>query len=178
VLHLSFDNVSGTNVINNGTGGTAMNGTLTGTASIVSGGRYGNALSIPAGAATNAYVLVNNPVVAMTGAASWTIGMWAKTTTAGGVYAYQGSGSWASGNMTFYLNEGSDSGYGTKAGGVSYAQGWEEGSTTINDGNWHFLVMTCNGSTKAMFVDGNVDAVNCGSEVPRIPAMKILVWAA
>ena len=159
VLHLSFDNVSGTNVINNGTGGTAMNGTLTGTASIVSGGRYGNALSIPAGAATNAYVLVNNPVVAMTGAASWTIGMWAKTTTAGGVYAYQGSGSWASGNMTFYLNEGSDNGYGTKAGGVSYAQGWEEGSTKINDGNWHFVVMTCNGSTKAMYVDGNVDAI-------------------
>jgi autotransporter-associated beta strand protein len=85
--------------------------------------------------------------------------MWVKTTTAGGVYAYQGSGGWASGNMTFYLNEGSDSGYGTKAGGVSYAQGWEEGSTTVNDGNWHFLVMTCNGSTKAMYMDGNVDTV-------------------
>jgi autotransporter-associated beta strand protein len=116
-------------------------------------------LSIPSGTANAAYVLINNPVVAMTGANPWTIAMWVKTTTAGGVYAYQGSGGWASGNMTFYLNEGSDNGYGTKAGGVSYAQGWEEGSTNINDGNWHFLVMTCNGSTKAMYVDGNGDNI-------------------
>ena len=160
VLYMSFNDVSGSTVINQGSGGATMNGTLTGTAKIVSGGiNGGNALSIPSGAANAAYVLVNNPVVAMTGAASWTIGMWVKTTNAGGVYAYQGSGSWASGNMTFYLNEGSDNGYGTKAGGVSYAQGWEEGSTKINDGNWHFVVMTCNGSTKAMYVDGNVDAI-------------------
>jgi fibronectin-binding autotransporter adhesin len=164
VLHMTFDNVSGSTtgatVFNQGTGGTAMNGTLNGTATIVSGGRFGDALSIPSGAANAAYVLVNSPVVAMTGAAKWTIGMWVKTTTAGGVYAYQGSGGWASGNMTFYLNEGSDAGLGTKAGGVSYAQGWEEGSTNINDGNWHFLVMTCNGSTKAMYVDGNVDSIS------------------
>jgi autotransporter-associated beta strand protein len=156
---LTFDQVGGTVVTNIGTGGAALNGTLTGTASIVSGGRYGKALSIPAGNANAAYVLVNNPVVAMTGAASWTIGMWVKTTVAGGVYAYQGSGGWGSGNMTFYLNEGSDNGHGTKAGGVSYAQGWEEGSTNITDNNWHFLVMTCNGSTKAMYVDGNVDTI-------------------
>jgi len=160
LLYLSFDNVSGSTVVNQGTGGAALNGTLTGTAAVVSGGiNGGNALSIPSGAANAAYVLITNPVVAMTGAASWTIAMWVKTATAGGVYAYQGSGGWASGNMTFYLNEGSDSGYGAKAGGVSYAQGWEEGSTTVNDGNWHFLVMTCNGSTKAMYVDGNVDTI-------------------
>jgi autotransporter-associated beta strand protein len=160
VLHLSFDNVSGTNVINDGTGGSAMNGVLTGTATIsTNGGRFGNALSIPAGAANAAYVLINSPVVAMTGAASWTLGMWVKTATAGGVYAYQGSGGWASGNMTFYLNQGSDSGYGTKAGGVSYAQGWETGTTAINNNVWHFVVMTCNGSTKAMYVDGNLDTI-------------------
>ncbi len=159
VLHLTFDNVNGSTVINEGSGGSSMNGTLTGAATIVSGGRFGNALSIPSGAANAGYVLVNNPVVGMTGGNGWTIAMWVKTGTAGGVYAYQGSGGWASGNMTFYLNEGSDAGYGAKAGGVSYAQGWEEGSTSINDGNWHFLAMTCNGSTKAMYVDGKVDAI-------------------
>lgn len=159
VLHLTFDNVSGSTVVNEGTGGSALNGTLEGTATIVSGGRFGKCLNIPSGAANAAYVLINNPVVAMTGANAWTIAMWIKTTTAGGVYAYQGSGGWSSGNMTFYLNEGSDAGYGTKAGGVSYAQGWEEGSTVINNGNWHFLVMTCNGSAKAMYVDGNVDSI-------------------
>jgi fibronectin-binding autotransporter adhesin len=160
VLHLSFDNVSGSTLVNEGFGGSAMNGTLEGAASIVSSGRFGsNCLSIPSGAATNAYVLINNPVVAMAGTNAWSLALWVKTTTAGGVYAYQGSGSWVSGNMTFYLNEGSDSGYGTKAGGVSWGQGWEEGSTTINDGKWHFLVMTCNGSTKAMYVDGNADSI-------------------
>jgi len=158
ILHLSFDNVSGTNVINDGTGGSVMNGALTGTATITAGGRYGNCLSIPAGAANAAYVLINNPVVALTGAGRWTIGMWLKTSTAGGVYAYQGAGGWASGNTMFYLNQGSDAGYGTKAGGVSYAQGWEEGSTALNNNTWHFVVMTCNGSTKTMYLDGNVDA--------------------
>jgi autotransporter-associated beta strand protein len=160
VLHLSFDNVSGTNVINDGTGGSAMNGVLTGTATIsTNGGRFGNALNIPSGAANAAYVLINNPVVAMTGAGSWTLGMWIKTSTAGGVYAYQGSGSWASGNMVFYLNESSDGGYGTKAGGVSYGQGWETGTTAINNGAWHFVVMTCNGTTKTMYLDGNAETI-------------------
>jgi len=159
ILHFSFDNVSGSTVINDGAGGAGLNGTLEGGASIVSGGRFGNCLSVPSGAATSGYVFVNNPVVPMTGSSAWTIAMWVKTTNAGGVYAYQGSGGWASGNMTFYLNEGSDAGYGTRAGGVSYAQGWEEGSTTINDGNWHFLVMTCNGSSQAMYVDGRVDSI-------------------
>jgi autotransporter-associated beta strand protein len=159
LLWLTFDQVGGGVVTNLGTGGSAMNGTLTGTASIVSGGRYGKALNIPSGAANAAYVLINNPVVALTGANAWTVAMWVKTTTAGGVYAYQGSGGWTSGNMTFYLNEGSDSGYGTKAGGVSYAQGWETGTAAINDGNWHFVVMTSNGSSKTMYVDGNGDAV-------------------
>ena len=49
VLHMTFDNVSGTTVVNQGSGGSAMNGTLTGSATIVSGGRFGNALSIPSG---------------------------------------------------------------------------------------------------------------------------------
>ena len=155
---MSFNAVNGSTVINQGTGGSAMNGTLTGTATIVSGGiNGGNALSIPSGSASAAYVLITNPVVAFSGTASWTIGYWVKTTTAGATFAYQGSGGWASGNTTFYLNNGS--GAGTHAGCVSYSQGWEQGSTNINDGNWHFLVMTCNGSAKAMYVDGKVDTI-------------------
>ncbi len=160
VLYLSFDKVGGTTVFNEGSGGTAMNGTLVGGAAIVGGGRLGgNALSIPA--IVNAgYVMINNPVVSMTGSASWTIGMWMKTSTAGAVYAYQGNGGWASGNMVFHLNNGSADGAGAYAGGVSYGQGWEEGSTVINDGNWHFVVMTCSGLTnETLYVDGNVDAV-------------------
>ena len=156
VLYMSFDKVIGTTVNNEGSGGSAMNGTLIGSASVVNGGRLGgNCLSVGSGWG---YVLVTNPVVAMTGAGTWSVGMWMKTTTAGGGYLYQGSGGWGSGNMAFYLNPGGGSA-GTHAGGVSFAQGWEQGSTTINDGNWHFVVMTCNGTTKAMYVDGNVDTI-------------------
>jgi len=159
LLHLSFDDVSGTTVVNQGTGGTTDNGTIMGGASIVSGGRFGNCLSIPSGTASAGYVVISNAVVSLTNNASWTIGMWLKTSTAGGTYAYQGSGGWANGNITFYLNGGSGTGTATNAGGVSYAHGWEEGSTKVNDGSWHFVVMTCNGTTKAMYVDGNVDAI-------------------
>jgi len=66
-----------------------MNGTLTGTASIVSGGiNGGKALSIPAGAANAAYLLINNPCAADR-RQSLDDCLWVKTTTAGGVYAYQ-----------------------------------------------------------------------------------------
>ncbi len=159
ILHLTFDNVSGTTVVNQGSGGSAMDGTLTGTATIVSGGRFGNALKIPSGASSNAYVLVSSPVVNFNNASNWTWGMWLQTTTAGGTYMYQGNGTaWASGYTTFYLNSGT--GGGTHAGGVRYAQGWETGTNVVNDGNWHFVVMTDNGGVKKMYVDGVLDSLS------------------
>ena len=159
VLHLTFDKVSGTTVSNQGSGGSAMDGTLTGTASIVSGGRFGNALSIPSGASSNAYVLVNSPVVNFNNTGNWTWGMWIQTTTAGGTYMYQGNGTaWASGYTTFYLNNGAAAA-GTHAGGVRYAQGWETGTNVVNDGTWHFVVMTDNGGVKKMYVDGVLDSL-------------------
>jgi autotransporter-associated beta strand protein len=167
VLRFTFDQVGGTVVTNLGTGGSAMNGTLTGSATIVSGGRYGKALNIPSGAATAAYVLVNNSVVPLncTAGSSWTVAMWLKTSTAGGVYMYQGDGGWAYGNTEFYLENGTQGdGAGTHAGGVRYAEGWQSGTTNIADGNWHFVVMTCNNGVKAMFVDGAVDAILSGGQ--------------
>ena len=163
VLHLTFDNVSGTTVINQGSGGAVMNGILTGTATVVSGGRFGKALSIPSGAATAAYVLVTNsvnPLNITSPSNSWTLGMWLKTSTAGGVYAYQGSGGWVQNNTEFYLaiTNGAD-GAGTHAGGVRSYQGWEAGTNIINDGNWHFVVMTCNSGMKAQYVDGTLDSL-------------------
>jgi autotransporter-associated beta strand protein len=165
VLWLTFDQVGSGVVTNLGTGGSAMNGTLTGTASIVSGGRYGKALNIPDGAATAAYVLVNNAVVPLNATAgnSWSVGLWLKTATAGAAYFYQGDGGWASGNTEFYLENGTaGAGAGTHAGGVRYAQGWESGTATINNSAWHFVVMTCNSGTKALYVDGALDAFITG----------------
>jgi autotransporter-associated beta strand protein len=171
LLYMSFDNVSGSTVNNDGSGGAAMSGTLTGSATIVSGGRLGgNALSIPA--TVNAgYVLITNSVVPFSGSSAWTVAMWIKTTTAGGVYLYQGNGAWnntGGANTVFHLNNGGNNGAGSGmgidgrgsfAGGVSYGRGWQSGSTVVNDGNWHFVVMTCDASnTKVSYVDGNLDS--------------------
>lgn len=157
LLQMSFDTVIGTTVVNQGSGGAAMNGTLTGTATIVSGGRFGNALSIPSGASSAAYVLITNSVVPLDATGNWSVGLWVKTGTAGGAYLNQSDGGWGSGNTTFYLNNGS--GAGTKAGGVRYAQGWEQGTKVINDGQWHFIVLTAGGGIKRQYVDGALDAL-------------------
>ena len=160
VLHLSFDNVSGSTVINDGTGGAAMNGTLTGAgATVVSGGRYGNALSLNG---TGAYVVISNKVTSLdcnAGGASWTYALWIKTATAGATYGYQGDGTWSStAQTTFYLNNNNGTSGGTRAGGVRYADNWLTGTTAINNNNWHFVVITVSSGTKTIYVDGNVDA--------------------
>jgi autotransporter-associated beta strand protein len=158
LLHLSFDNVSGKAVINSGTGGSAMNGTLSGTAVITTGGRFGNALSIGSGAADAGYVLIPNSVVPLNTSGNWTVAMWINTSTAGGVYAYQGDGGWGWGNTTFHLNNGSSGGAGAQAGGVRWGEGWERGTASLTDGAWHFVVMTCSAGTKVGYVDGSVDS--------------------
>ena len=156
VLHLSFDNVSGSTVINDGSGGSGMNGTLNGSAGIVSGGMFGNCLQISGSSASDASCRIANAVVPLTVTNAWTVAMWIQTYTSGGCYAYQGDGGWGPNNTSFYLNNGN--GGGTRAGGVRYGTGWEEGSTDINDGAWHHLVMTCSNGTKTLYLDGNVDA--------------------
>ena len=162
ILHFSFDNVSGSTVINDGAGGAALNGTLVGNVSVVSGGRFGSALQIGAGAVNASYVAVSNAVVPLNGSGTWTVAMWIKTTAAGSAFLYQGDGSWASGNTMFYLNSGSTAA-GTKAGGVRWGGGWEEGSTTLNDGNWHFVALVDNAGTKSLYVDGHADTLAANS---------------
>ena len=77
---------------------------------------------------------------------------------------YQGSGGWVSGNTEFYLENGTQGdGAGTHQGGVRWGQAWVSGTATINDGLWHFLVMTMNNGTKTLYVDGAVDAILSGS---------------
>ncbi len=159
LLHLSFDNVSGSTVSNDGSGGSAFDGTLTGTATVVAGG-VGNCLSIPAGNSQNAYVAISSPV-SFDNSGTWSWAMWIKTTTPGGTYMYQGDGGWGPANRTFYLNNGSTTGH--QIGGVSYAQGWETGTTAVDDGLWHFIAMTCNNGTKTMYVDGVVDNISVNS---------------
>ena len=167
VLHLSFDNTNGSTVINDGTAGSTMNGTLTGTASIVSGGRRGNALQITGTAKNAGYVLITGsggPTMNVQSGAAWTVAYWLKTTTPGAITMYQGNGGWdntGGADTLVYCGNGTPEALGssTHVGIVSYGRNFEEGTATITDGNWHFIVMTCNGTTKVNYVDGAMDAM-------------------
>lgn len=155
LLHLSFDNTFGATVINGGSGGSALNGTLIGAGvSITTNGHSGKGLLVGTNAVNSSYLLINSPVVNFNNGGAWSWAMWIRTATPGGAYMYQGDGGWASGNSSFYLNPGSAAS-GTQGGGVRYAQGWQTSSTTnLNDGQWHFIAMTCNSGAKVFYVDG------------------------
>ena len=152
VLHFSFENVGGLTVTNDGSGGSAFDGTLNGTATVVAGG-VGNCLSISGANANSASCRIASSVVPLDATSPWTVAIWIRTSTAGACYAYQGDGGWADGNTSFYLNQGNGD-PGTRAGGVRYAQNWVTGTSAINDGIWHHIVVSCNGSTRSVYVDG------------------------
>lgn len=167
VLHLTFDNVAGSGngsiITNTGSGGANFNGKIVGSggASIVSGGRFGNALSLngTGGTTSNNIVIITNKVLNTDSSASWTVGYWLKTTTAGAVIMYQGDGTWSSaGQTTYYLNSGGAA-TGTRAGYVRWGGGWLTGTTTLNDGAWHFVTLVDNAGSQTIYVDGNLDAV-------------------
>ena len=167
VLHLTFNNSVGSGngsvITNTGSGGATMNGTLvsSGGASIQSGGRFGNAfyLNGTGGNASNNIVIITNSVLDTSVSASWTVGYWLKTSTAGAVVMYQGDGTWSSsGQTTFYLNNNGTTS-GTHAGAVRWAGGWLTGTTALNNNAWHFVTLVDNAGTESIYVDGNVDAV-------------------
>jgi autotransporter-associated beta strand protein len=167
VLYMSFDNTNGSTVINDGASGSVMNGTLTGNASIVSGGRRGNALQITGTAKNSGYVLITGsggPTMNVQSGAAWTVAYWLKTTTPGAITLYQGNGGWdnsGGADTLVYCGSGNPEvlGSSTHVGIVSYGRQWEEGTANITDGQWHFIVMTCNGTTKANYVDGVLDTL-------------------
>jgi len=163
VLWMSFDQAGNGVVTNQGTGGWAMNGTLIGSgAYITNAGRFGSALYVNGtGGATAANIVqISSKIVDTSASASWTVGYWVKTTTAGAVVMYQGDGGWSSsGQTTYLLNANSGSTAGTKAGAVRWAGGFLTGTTALNDGNWHFIALVDSVGTETIYVDGNVDAV-------------------
>jgi autotransporter-associated beta strand protein len=167
VLHLSFENALGSGngaiITNTGTGGVAMNGRIvsTGGASIASGGKFGNALSLNGTGSntSNNIVIITNKVFATDASASWTVAYWLKTTTSGAVIMYQGDGTWSSsGQTTFYLNS-NNTVAGTRAGCVRWAGGWLTGSTALNNNAWHFVTLVDNAGTETIYVDGTPDSV-------------------
>jgi autotransporter-associated beta strand protein len=149
-----------TTVTNLGTGGSAMNGTLAGGASIVSGGLNGqNALELFGN--SNSFVGVNNAITSLsTTGASWTVTGWVNTSTTGATLFYKGNGSWASGNSTFYLTNGNGNSGGTAAGFVRYGGGWVWGSSPVNTGTWQFVAITDNNGTETIYTNGVANSTN------------------
>jgi autotransporter-associated beta strand protein len=163
VAWYSFDNVSGSTVVNTGTGGSAMNGTLTGNATIVSGGKFGNAVSLSGGGS----VVVNNPITDMGGAADWTISAWVHTTTPGASIMDKSDGStWTWDNSVFYLGGGNGAGAGGIPSGVRYGRNFiaaSSSTTPVDDGTWHMVTYVDAAGNYSIFTDGELDSLSAGN---------------
>jgi autotransporter-associated beta strand protein len=174
VASYSFDTVNGLVISNDGTGGTSMNGALSGGATIVSGGQAGNAVSLANGASVN----INNPIVNMGNTSNWTMTAWVKTATAGGSLLTKGAGSgWAYGNTIFYLGDGSGPGSGAIPSSVRWAGGFFQGSanaTPVTDNTWHQITYVNSAGSFAIYVDGVAQTLasnNSGLSVPDVGTM-------
>jgi autotransporter-associated beta strand protein len=163
VAWYSFDNVSGTTVVNTGSGGTAMNGTLTGGATIVPGGKFGNAVSLTNGAS----VVVNNDITDTGGAADWTISAWVRTTTPGASILNKSDGStWAEDNSVFYLGNGNGGGTGGIPSAVRNGRGYFQAASStpsVDDGSWHMVTYVDAAGTYAIYTDGNRESLSSGN---------------
>jgi autotransporter-associated beta strand protein len=163
VATYSFDSISGSTVVNGGLGGSTMNGTMAGGATIVSGGHSGNAVSMSGGASVN----ISNPITDLGSAGTWTVSAWVKTTTAGSSILTKGDGSgWTTGYTIFYLGDGTGAGSGGIPSAVRYAGGFFQGSTSaasVANGAWHQVTYVNNAGTYAIYVDGVAQPLSSGN---------------
>jgi len=154
----SFSHLSGNTVINDGTGGAAMNGTFNangGSGRITTAGGPAAGLGALVLNGTGSTVDINSGVTDLGGDASWTVSAWIKTTQAGAAILNKGNGSgWNSGFSTFYLGNGHDSGAGGLPDAVRWGGGWVAGSAGVNNGAWHQITYTSAGGNKTIYVDG------------------------
>jgi fibronectin-binding autotransporter adhesin len=108
---------------------------------------------------------------------SYTIGMWIKTTTAGGEYLYKGTG-WTTGDDSFFLTSGignGTGGTGTHVGGVQYAGGWAGGTSNVANGNWNFVSIVRSGGTSTFYVNGAADGTATGMNIAENAAQDIRI---
>ena len=163
VASYTFDNVSGTTVVNDGIGGTGMNGTLANGATIVSGGHSGNAVSLSGGASVD----INSAITNLGNTGNWTVSAWVKTTTAGSSILTKSDGSgWANGYTVFYLGDGTDAGSGGIPSSVRWGGGFFQGSTSatsVANGAWHQVTYVNSAGNYAIYVDGVAQPLSSGN---------------
>ena len=152
----------GTIVANTGTGGGAMNGTVNdaghllggGGASIVPG-QFGNALALDG---LGSSVDIADRIVDQAGTASWTLSLWAKSTTPGSTLLSKddGDGNWDSGDALVYLpNDQLTVGGGANLPtAVRWGGGFMQGNQPVVDGGWHMLTFVSADGAKSIYVDG------------------------
>jgi hypothetical protein len=163
VASYTFDSVGGSTVVNGGTGGAAMNGTLAGGAAIVAGGRSGNAVSLAGGASVN----INNPIINLGNTGNWTVSAWVKTSTPGASILTKGDGAgWSNGNTIFYLGDGTAGGSGGIPSAVRWAGGFYQGSisaSAVNNNAWRQVTYVNSGGNYAIYVDGVAQPLATGN---------------
>jgi autotransporter-associated beta strand protein len=163
VARYSFDDVSGNTVINGGSGGAGMNGTLANGATVVAGGQSGNAVFLAGGGSVD----INSPITDLGNQGNWAVSAWVKTAASGSSILTKGSGSgWANGNTIFYLGDGTAGGSGGIPSGVRYAGGFYQGSTgatAVNDNIWHHVTYVNSGGVYAIYVDGVPQPLSAGN---------------
>jgi autotransporter-associated beta strand protein len=163
VANYTFDNVSGGTVVNGGTGGAAMNGTLAGGAAIVGGGRIGNAVSVSGGSSVD----INNGILDLRHDGNWTVSAWVKTSTPGGSIVNKGNGTgWSNGNTSFYLGDGTAAGSGSIPSAVRWAGGFYQGSTSatpVTSNTWRQVTYVNSGGNYAIYVDGVQQPLSAGN---------------
>jgi len=182
VASYSFDNTtntpvgSPTTIVNTGSGGSAMNGTVEDTYSginIVSGGptingQSGNALQFTGDGSS---VVIPSGITNLSSNASWTISTWIQTNQLGATILSKNTGNaWTTGNSVFYLSNGTG---GTAAANTNpasgsiptaarFAGGFEAAAATTNvaDNNWHMVTYVDNAGTKSIYIDGVLSALS------------------
>ncbi len=129
---------------------------------IPSGATNSQALHLDGFQGQGADLVISNPITDLSSGSAWTVSLWAQTSAVGAtLFAKDSSGTWATGNSTFYL--GDQTGAGNSApGAVRASGGFITGDPTIPvaDGNWHFVTFTDTGTAKAIYVDGTLQALS------------------
>ena len=154
VGNYTFDNVSGSTVVNSGSGSN-MNGTLTGGATVVAagGGRDGNAVRVQNGASVD----INSGITNLAPDGNWAVNAWIKTGEAGGTILSKSDNGWDNGNTVFYLGDGDWGGSGAQPAGVRFAGGFlhaQPGQANLLDDQWHQVTYVNTGGTYTIYVDG------------------------
>lgn len=138
-----FDEGTGTTVRD--ASGQGHDGTLVGSAEWVPG-RKGQALHF----SKNQYVLINQSEALELGASDFTIAAWVRTTQGGTVLCkLKPDGKWMPNGKSFHIRK----------NGLAMEGGWVgvvQGSTAVNDGQWHHVAVGFHQSSKNvyLYVDG------------------------